>query len=274
MILFLAGGRAALLQLAHPYVAHAIDQHSDTRHDPLGRFQRTFERIFAMGFGDLDHAIAAARRVHAVHQRIVGSIGERIGPYHPTSEYRANDEEALFWVHATLVDSTVLAYELLVQPLTPSERERYYLESRRFALLFGIPDRVMPEGWSAFMRYNETMWRRLAVATPARDMAGFLLAAPALRPARFAAWYRTMTAGLMPEPLRRPFGLRFGARERFTFAASIRALRAIRAALPERARWVPAYADALRRLAGKPGRDRVGMFVERYLLHAAIGGAR
>ena len=37
-IAFMGGGRAALLQLAHPYVAHAIEQHSNTRTDLLGRF--------------------------------------------------------------------------------------------------------------------------------------------------------------------------------------------------------------------------------------------
>ena len=50
--LFVGSGRAALLQLAHPMVAYAIDQHSHTRADVLGRFQRTFDNVFAMVFGD------------------------------------------------------------------------------------------------------------------------------------------------------------------------------------------------------------------------------
>src|SRR5688572_13970008 len=50
--LFLGGGRAVLLQLAHPAVAYAIDQHSHTRTDVAGRFQRTFRNVFAMVFGD------------------------------------------------------------------------------------------------------------------------------------------------------------------------------------------------------------------------------
>jgi uncharacterized protein (DUF2236 family) len=37
-LLFLAGTRAVLLQEAHPFVAHGIDQHSRTKSDPLGRF--------------------------------------------------------------------------------------------------------------------------------------------------------------------------------------------------------------------------------------------
>ena len=51
---FLGGGRAALLQLAHPFVAYAVEQHSKTRADVVGRFQRTFRNVFAMVFGELD----------------------------------------------------------------------------------------------------------------------------------------------------------------------------------------------------------------------------
>src|SRR5689334_13517853 len=65
LAVFLGGGRAALLQLAHPIVAYAIAQHSHTRADVAGRFRRTFQSVFAMVFGELDDALAAARRVHA-----------------------------------------------------------------------------------------------------------------------------------------------------------------------------------------------------------------
>ena len=40
--IFLGAGRALLLQLAHPWIAAAIEQHSDTFADPVGRFHRTF----------------------------------------------------------------------------------------------------------------------------------------------------------------------------------------------------------------------------------------
>ena len=66
---FVGGGRAILLQLAHPFVAHAVAQHSNTLTDARGRFERTFAGVFAMTFGDLDQAFRAARRVHAVHSR-------------------------------------------------------------------------------------------------------------------------------------------------------------------------------------------------------------
>ena len=74
LAVFLGGGRAALLQLAHPMVAYAIAQRSHARADVAGRFRRTFRHVFAMVFGGLDDAFAAARRVHAIHARIHGTL--------------------------------------------------------------------------------------------------------------------------------------------------------------------------------------------------------
>jgi uncharacterized protein (DUF2236 family) len=270
-IVFLAGGRAALLQLAHPLVAHAVAGHSQARGDPLGRFRRTFAHVFAMSFGDLDGAVAAARRVHGIHARVRGTVGERVGPYTPTSSYEANDPETLLWVHATLLDSAVRAFELVVRPLAAVEREQYLGESRRFARLFGIPESLQWRDWASFAAYNERMWRWLRIARPAKEIAAFLLRPPALNPAPLAAWYRTMTAGLVPEPVRVQLDLAFGLRERLVFATSVELLRGIYRALPARLRELPAHADARRRLAGKRGRDLVGRILEKLLLDAPIG---
>jgi uncharacterized protein (DUF2236 family) len=47
---FLGAGRALLLQLADPWVAAAIVQHSRTLADPIGRFHRTFAVVFTIVF--------------------------------------------------------------------------------------------------------------------------------------------------------------------------------------------------------------------------------
>jgi uncharacterized protein (DUF2236 family) len=46
--IFFGAGRALLLQLAHPWVAAAIEWHSSAFADPVGRFHRTFSTVFAM----------------------------------------------------------------------------------------------------------------------------------------------------------------------------------------------------------------------------------
>lgn len=272
-ILFLAGGRAILLQLAHPAVAYAIAQHSNTRSNPLGRFQRTFDNVFDMVFGDMDHAFASARRVRAIHERVRGKIGEQIGDFEEGSDYDANDADALFWVQATLIDSAIVAYEQVVRPLSLAEKEGYFAESRRFSRLFGIPDAVMPADWHAFERYTERMHNWLEVSKPALEMSEFLLHPPALGPPALARWYRLLTAGLLPARIRTAYGMPWSKRREQAFRASLVALRNTYRLVPRRLRDMPAYSDACRRLAGKPGRDPLGKLVERHLFHAVVGGS-
>lgn len=263
-ILFLGGGRAALLQLAHPFVAHAVDQHSRTKTDLIGRFQRTFANVFAMVFGDLDHAFKSARRVHAIHGRIHGEITEDIGAFARGTRYDANEEEALFWVHATLVETALHVYDLCVRPLDDAERDRYFRESHRFARLFGIPDRVLPASWTEFDAYFRRMVASdvIAVGRPARQLAEFLFTPPTRAHEPLMRWYRTMTAGLLPRPIREGYGFPYGTVERAVFRGSIAAIRPIVHALPRRVRYIPAYVAAQRRLAGK-GPDRVGKLLEK-----------
>src|SRR6266446_4383616 len=130
--IFLGAGRALLLQLAHPWIAAAIAEHSRALADPIGRFHRTFNLMFTLVFGTTGQALAAARRLHRRHAGISGTLSEQAGLFAKDSAYHANDVAALCWVHATLVDSAVVAHELLHPPLSPEDRERYWTEARLF----------------------------------------------------------------------------------------------------------------------------------------------
>ena len=206
--LFLAAGRAALLQLAHPWVAAAIAEHSRTLHDPIGRFHQTFRVMFTMSFGTTDQAVAAARLLHLRHQSIRGKMPETVGPFAEGSGYEANEVGALRWVYATLVDSALLAYELVLPALTPAEREQYYAESRTTAALFGIPREELPGNWQDFGSYFESMLQSntLTVSSAARGMAHELQRGAGLwlRP---PFWYRALTTELLPARLREEFQL-------------------------------------------------------------------
>lgn len=267
-VTMLGGGAAALLQLAHPHVAYAVDQHSQTRTDPVGRFVRTFEHVFAMLFGDLEHALDSARRVHGVHTKIRGRLHEDVGRYSRGGRYEANDPDALMWVHATLLDTALRVYELAVEPLRPLEREAYYRESKLFAYLFGIDDSVLPPTWTAFERYyRDTIASpSIAVSTPARQMREFLFRPPTPAHRPLTAWFEIFTAGLLPPKLRPTFGFAYGVRERAIFRASIPLLRAAVRAAPDRLRYFPAYLDARRRIADEPGRDLIASWLEQLAL--------
>lgn len=269
-VVFLGAGRAALLQLAHPYVAHAIAQHSDTTRDPIGRFNRTFQALYGMIFGDVATAKDLAFRVRAIHDRIHGEITEDIGRYARGHRYHANESSSLLWVHATLVDTAILAWETGFGPMAPAEKEAYYQELKRAAALFGISDEVMPRTWADFTAYFARTCEsdELGVGGPAREIANFLMmpATPVMKlPIR---WFATLTAGMLPPRIREGFGLAFGRAEQMAYQASVRALRRTWPLIPERVRFRPEYHEAMSRLAGRPSEDRLGRGIERFVLAA------
>ena len=106
----LGAGRALLLQVAHPWITQGVDHHSRTRTDPLGRARRTFTNVLTMTFGSLEQALAAAERVHQVHSHIRGALDYSAGGFAQGDEYRANEVNAMVWVHATLWDSAMRMY--------------------------------------------------------------------------------------------------------------------------------------------------------------------
>ena len=165
-VLILGGGRALLMQLAHPMVAAGVDEHSDFRQRPMYRLRRTIRLTMAIVFGDRETALAAARAVNQTHGRV---RGER---------YRALDPDLLLWVHATLVDSALATYETFVKPLPARELAGLVLRPR-LRLLPGpamIPFEVVTAGllpaelreqyglsWSA---RQERLFRLMVIAIP------------------------------------------------------------------------------------------------------------
>src|ERR1700728_2976084 len=169
---FLGAGRAALLQLAHPWVAAALAQHSTLLHDAIGRFHSTFRVIYTMLFGSRAQAAEASRQLYQLHTGIRGELPDAVGPYPQGQHYVANEVAALRWVYATLVESAILAYEFALPPLSLSDREQYYAESGRMATLFGIPAESLPPDWTAFTSYTAEMCnsQQLAVDAGALDL--------------------------------------------------------------------------------------------------------
>ncbi len=267
-VLVLAGGRAALLQLAHPYVAQGVAHHSQVLEDVQGRFRRTLSYVYNMPFGDLDSALKLSRRVFALHRRVNGQLEDSAGRYGRGDRYTAMDPHALFWVAATLWDTSILIFEKTIRPLSRLEKHRYYREAKVFTRLFAIPEEVIPPDWDAFRRYFDRMLvsSSIAVTDTAREMAKSVFAAPRPAAEPLFAWMRVFTAGLMPGHLRDAFDLSFTPRERAVYMASIRAMKLGLRRLPDPVRFCPAYQNAGRRLRGEDGVDPVSQFMARGLL--------
>lgn len=250
--LFLGAGRAALLQLAHPWVAVALEQHSTVMQKPIKRFHNTFRVVFTMIFGTAEQAFHASRSLYRLHTRITGDLPDAVAGYAKGSRYEALQVPALRWVYATLIESAVIAFNSVMPPLSSEERAAYYEESKGLAGLFGLPAEALPEDWSAFESYLAQMLasRALGVNDLSRAM-GKRIMSGAGSWIRVPRWYRALTAEWMPERFREEFGMAFGPAEQDAAQRARGWLPRIYPTMPECARFVGPYQEAQARLQGR-----------------------
>jgi uncharacterized protein (DUF2236 family) len=222
-VLLLGGGRALLMQLAHPKVAAAVDRHSDFRSHPVRRLRRTIRMTMAIVFGDRETALAAARAVNQTHGRVRGD------------GYRALDPDLLRWVHATLVDSALVTYETFVKPLSAREREDFFQESKLLGEILGIARENFPATHLDFNEYVEAMISGgpVRVESQALDLSR-LVTRPRLRlvPGPTMIPFEVVTAGLLPPALREQYGLPWGPAQQRVFRLMVIAVPRLVAVTP------------------------------------------
>lgn len=249
---FLGAGRAALLQLAHPWVATALEQHSSIMSRPIARFHNTFRILYTMIFGSLPQALASARHLYKLHTTIQGELPESAAGWPAATHYEANEIAALRWVFATLVESAEIACACALGPMPDAEREQYYADSKILAALFGLPDAALPADWQAFVAYNQAMHAsgELGVSSTARTMAHNLLSgAGSWIP--IPAWYRALTTEWMPERFREEFQLPLTDAARRAAQTARQRIPRIYRHLPPSIRFVGPWHQAQARLAGR-----------------------
>ncbi len=269
VMLLIAGPRALLLQVAHPLVAEGVDQHSDFREDPWRRLQGTIASYLRLVYGTREEGLAEIGRLNALHRAITGPI--RAGAETPGFDgtYSARDPALALWVHATLVDSTLVAYEALVEPLTAARRERYYAETRPIARLFGIADADVPADLEAFDAYLEWAVGPDGPVHPtgtSRDIAWHILHPPfgplhpALRwiPRRAATWTMWPAVGLLPRTTRDEYELRWSPTQEAVSAWLTAAWRWWARRLPSAFRQMTRARRADRRVAALSARPGSG----------------
>ncbi len=182
MLLLAAGPRALLMQLAHPLVAEGVDQHSNFRQDPWGRLHGTLRSYLRIVFGTERAARAEIERLNRLHTRVTGPVSD------PTARetsgaatYTARDPALAFWVHATLVDSTLVANDAWIARLPRERQAAFYEETKPIAEWFGVPASMIPSDFDAFERYMAKMigpGGPVQVTSTARDLAQTILHPP------------------------------------------------------------------------------------------------
>jgi uncharacterized protein (DUF2236 family) len=253
-VILLGGGRAALMQLAHPAVAHAVRDHSVVHEDMLGRFIRTMTSAYTIIFGSIGDVQAVSERVFGIHADISGNLDDV--PGQEMRRYHALDPEAVFWVGATLFDTAVMVYERMVRPLEVAERDRLLREASRFWAAFGLAPESCPTAWKDLRGYVDRRVESLAplVGNTARDQASRLFKPSARFVGPIFEQLRLITAEMLPDSLRRALGMDLDAQQRMLARSWIFAAEKVEPWLPARLRYVPAYHEARRRM--RQMRDR------------------
>lgn len=235
----LGGGRAVLLQLAHPMIAAGVQQYSNFRTDPLSRLLETIELMHTLIFEDRRAAQSALRRFHAVHASIQGRLPQAAGGYPAGSPYKASDPVLKLWVAATLIDTSLVTYERFVADLSPAERESFYQDSLKLAWLLKIPNRILPPTLFDFQDYMDSMLDGdiLEVNDLAKRLAREVLHPQdaGLLPTASASLLRFVTAGLLPVRYREAYGLSWEHRQQFLLDSLSQLTRALRPRAPA---WV------------------------------------
>ena len=246
-------GRALLLQVAHPWVTAGIDEHSVVRNDPLGRARRTFYHILSVTYGSMPQVMASANQVRDIHEEIEGHLPEESGAFARGSEYRANEINAMIWVHATLWETIVHMYEKMEEPLTQQEKDRFYEETKLFAMLFGIPESALPADWNEFMDYNRAMWAspQLTVTPAAMRLKDDLFKAQSIWMI-FPMWgQEIITSAELPPRIRDQYDMKYGWWQKMNYGWMRAGAWTLGALLPKNMERQAVYHEAMARLEGE-----------------------
>ena len=246
-------GRALLLQVAHPWVTAGIDEHSVVRDDPLGRARRTFYHISNMVYGSTSQAMTSANQVRDIHEEIEGHVTEQAGAFDRGSEYRANEINAMIWVHATLWETSMHMYEEMIGTLSQEEKDQYYEETKLFAMLFGIPESALPKDWNEFMAYNEAMWDspQLTVTNNALQLKKDLFDAKSIWMI-FPLWgQEIITSAELPPRIRDQYNMKYGLWQKLNYGWMRAGAWTMAVLLPKSMERHAIYREAEARLEGK-----------------------
>jgi len=234
----LYGQRSLLLQATHPLAFAGLTANTRGYDAPFQRLVHTAQTMEVVFFGSRQDADRETARVRELHSRVRGEISEPAGRWPAGSRYAADDPQFLLWILACLADSAQAVYEHLVRELTAAERERFWHDYLTAGELFGLPHDAAPPTYADFRGYMDAMLASddLHVLPEAQTIArqvAFELPLPAWR--RWALpGINLLVIGLLPERVRKLYGLGWSPAHDAAFAAAARGIRGARPLLPRR----------------------------------------
>lgn len=243
-VLIAGGGRAILLQIAHPAVGRGVADHSNFVARPLDRLRTTLTYVFAVTFGTEQEAEYVSKVVTAVHRKVVGP------------GYDATDPDLQLWVAATLYDTAAELHAMIFGRPDEATADRTYEQYAVLGTALQVPRSLWPADRAQFRAYWDHMVATIEVTPQARSVARDIMV-PRTAPFAIrsvAPLNRLVTAGLLPPRIRDQFGLAWDRRRELAFRTFIAGTRAVYPRIPLALREVPKeqyLRDMRRRIGGR-----------------------
>ncbi len=209
-VVAMSGARALFMQAAHPVAFVGFFSSSAALDNPHPRLARTALAINTVIYGTERQAREVEEIVGEMHARVSGVTTESVGIFPAGTPYRGDDPDLLLWILAAFIDSSYLAFEKYVRPLSDEERDELWQQWRRVGAVFGLGKTDMPSSYEIFRHYVEGMLAsgQLVVPASTRDFARRVILNPPLPPYLLAAreLVNQMTIDALPPDLRQQFG--------------------------------------------------------------------
>lgn len=234
------GQRALIIGATHPVPYVGTSQSTLAKERPFERLAHTalaFETIFFAPKAEADRLLGA---VHRMHRGVHGTLDQDEGSFASGTPYDAFDPELMLWTMAMLADSSRVAFETLVRPLSAGEREELWADWVRFGVLFGMPASVAPDSAEAFEQWMQDWYDggRMHLTDEARAV-GRAIATdmPVPWPMTPGIKLTNLTViGMLPPAVRDLFGLRWTPAHEIAWRTVTAAVRRSQRVVPDRVR--------------------------------------
>lgn len=239
----LAGGRALLMQLAHPLIAQAVEDTDFMQKKPYERLHRTAEAGLGLIFGTDEQVFQIANRINLVHEHLNGSLKTTVGNYPKGERYDATNPELLQWVAATIIDSSIVGFEKFIRPLSEQDKSNYLKDTIVLFKLLKVDTNYFPNSYWELTSYIEEMinTEKIKVSKTAKELAPYALLrySPVREMITFP--FFKITVGLLPEKLREQYGFSWQIWEEKILSGFSSGMQKIVPFLPRQLRYVPDY---------------------------------